>query len=52
MLKGWIAFYGGKQVEILLGKDANDLYGAKQFAIKYFNVPKSKQGLLAIEPAY
>lgn len=52
MIKGWIAFYNNKQVEILKGKDANDLWGAKQFAIKHFNVPKSKQSLIAIEPAY
>jgi hypothetical protein len=48
---GWIAMYGGKKLEIKKG-DAKDLYGAKQNALKHFKVPKSKQGLLAIEPAY
>lgn len=51
-LKGWIAFYNKKQVEIVKDKDAKDLYSAKQFAIKHFNVPKSKQSLIAVEPAY
>ena len=49
---GWIAFYNQKQLEIKKGVDANDLSGAKQFAIKAMKVPKSKQGLLSIEPAY
>lgn len=51
-LAGWIAFYNKQKVEIELDKDAKDLYSAKQFAMKYFRVPKSKQGLLAVEPAY
>lgn len=49
---GWIAIYNGKKLEIVKGKDAKDLYSAKQFAIKQLKVPKSKQGLLAIKPAY
>jgi hypothetical protein len=49
---GWIAMFNGKKVEIRKDKDAKDLYTAKQFAIKALNVPKSKQGLLAVEPAY
>jgi hypothetical protein len=48
---GWIAMYGGKKLEIKKG-EAKDLWGAKQIALKNFKVPKSKQGLLAIEPAY
>jgi len=48
---GWIAFFNGKKLEITK-KDAKNLWGAKQFAINKLKVPKSKQGLLAIEPAY
>ena len=48
---GYIAMYGDKKVEIPLNK-AKDLYQAKQIAIKMMNVPKSKQGLLSINPAY
>jgi hypothetical protein len=32
--------------------EADGLWPAKQLAIKHFNVPKSKQGLLAIKPAH
>jgi hypothetical protein len=49
---GWIAIYNGKSLEIKIDKDAKDLFTAKQFAINHFKVPKSKQGLLAIAPAY
>jgi hypothetical protein len=49
---GWIAIYNGKKIEIRKNKDADDIYGAKQFAIKALKVPKSKQGILAIAPAY
>jgi len=48
---GWIAIFKGKKLEITK-KDAKDLWGAKQFAINKLKVPKSKQGLLAIKPAY
>ena len=48
---GWIAIFKGKKLEITK-KDAKDLYSAKQFAINKLKVPKSKQGLLAIKPAY
>ena len=48
---GWIAFFNGKKLEISK-KDASSLYSAKLFAINKLKVPKSKQGLLAIEPAY
>jgi len=48
---GWIAFYGGKKLEIKKS-EAKDLWNAKQLAIQKLNVPKSKQGLLAIQPAY
>ncbi len=50
-LKGWIAIFNGKELEITL-KDAGSLYDAKKFAIKALKVPKSKVGLLAIAPAY
>jgi hypothetical protein len=49
---GWIAVYNRNKLEIKKGKDAKDLWTAKQFAMKHFKVPKSKQGLLAIKPAY
>lgn len=48
---GWIAMYNGKKVEITKS-DAKDLYSAKMYAAKELKVPKSKMGLLAIEPAY
>jgi hypothetical protein len=48
---GWIAFYGGKKLEIKKS-EADGLWPAKQLAIKHFKVPKSKQGLLAIKPAH
>ena len=48
---GWIAFYDGKKLEIKKD-EAKDLYNAKLLAIKTLKVPKSKQGLLAIKPAY
>lgn len=44
---GYIAFYGGRRVEI----HADSLYGAKLKAIEMLKVPKSKQGLLAVELA-
>lgn len=51
-LKGWIAIYKGKKLEIKLDKDADSLYGAKKFAMKELKVPNSKKGLLSIAPAY
>lgn len=48
---GWLAFYNGKKLAIRKHQ-AKDIYNAKLKAIKHFNVPKSKQGLLAIKPAY
>ena len=48
---GWIAMYADCRIEIKKN-EAKDLYGAKLLAIDLMNVPKSKQGLLAIEPAY
>lgn len=50
-MKGWIAIYNGKKVEILKS-EAKDLWGAKQLALKKLNVPKSKSNMMAIEPAY
>lgn len=50
-IAGWIAIYGGKKLEIKKS-EAKDLWGAKQLAIKKLKVPKSKQGLLAIDVAY
>lgn len=51
-LAGWIAIFQGKKIEIRKEKDAKDIWSAKEFAIKALRVPKSKQGLLAIQPAY
>lgn len=48
---GWLAFYNGKKLKIRKDQ-AKDIYNAKLKAIKHFNVPKSKQGVLAIKPAY
>lgn len=48
---GWIAIFNGKKLEITK-KDAGSLYAAKLFAIDKLKVPKSKLGLLAIQPAY
>jgi len=48
---GWIAIFKGKKLEIRK-EEATGIWEAKQIAIKKLNVPKSKQGLLAIEPAY
>jgi hypothetical protein len=48
---GWIAIYGGKQLEIKKS-EADGIWPAKQLAIKHFKVPKSKLGLLAIAPAH
>jgi len=50
-MAGWIAIFNGKKLEIKK-EEAKDLYNAKLLAIKKLKVPKSKQGLLAIEPAY
>ena len=50
---GWIAFYNKEKLEIKPKKgEIDSLNDAKQVAIKHFKVPKSKQGLLAIEPAH
>ena len=51
-IAGWIAFYNGKKLEIEKGKDADSLYDAKKFAIAKLKVPKSKQSLVSIKPAY
>jgi hypothetical protein len=48
---GWIAMYNGKRVEIKK-TEADGLYGAKVLAAQKLNVPKSKMGLLAIQPAH
>ena len=48
---GWIAIYRGKELEIKKS-EADGIWPAKQLAIKHFKVPKSKQGILAIAPAY
>ena len=50
-LAGWVAFYGYKHLEILVS-EARDIGHAKEIALKHFKVPKSKRGLLAIEPGY
>lgn len=41
---GYIAFYNGNRLELY----ARSLSAAKTKAIAYFNVPKAKQGLVAI----
>jgi len=48
---GWIAFYKNKRIEIKK-TEANDLWGAKQLAVKLMKVPKYGIGCLAIAPAY
>jgi hypothetical protein len=47
---GYIAIFQGKKVEI--PASIGGLYQAKQEAIKLLKVPKSKQGLLSVKPAY
>jgi len=50
---GWIAFYGGKKLEIRPKKgEIDSLWDAKKLAIDHFKIPKSKQGLLAVKPAH
>lgn len=49
---GWVAFYQGKQFEIRKSAEVNGIWPAKKLALAHFKVPKSKEGLLAIEPAY
>lgn len=48
---GWVAIFQGKRFEIKKS-EADGIYQAKLLAIKHFKIPKSKQGLLAIAPAY
>ena len=48
---GWIAMFKGKKMEIEKNQ-ADGIQGAKQLAIKKWNIPKEKQSLLSIEPAY
>lgn len=48
---GWIAIFNGKRLEIKK-EEADGIYQAKLIAIDKLKVPKSKQGLLAIAPAY
>ncbi len=43
--KKYEAFYNNQKKEF----EANDLYAAKLKAIDLFNIPKSKEGLLAVE---
>lgn len=51
-LAGWIAFYNNDRLEIPREDITGGIYEAKLHAIKWWRVPKSKQGLLAIAPAY
>ena len=44
-MRKYEAFYNHKKKEF----EAEDLYSAKLKAIKLFNVPRSKEGLLAVE---
>lgn len=48
---GWVAIYQGKRVEIPKN-EANSLYDAKLKAIEKLKVPKSKVGLLVVQPGY
>jgi|TARA_B110000467_G_scaffold158429_1_gene174588 hypothetical protein len=49
---GWVAIdHKGKRLEIKKS-EAKDLYNAKLLAIKKLKVPKSKESMLAIKPAY
>ena len=48
---GWIAFYNGKSISIEK-RNISGIAEAKEIALAHFKVPKSKRGLLAIEPAY
>lgn len=41
---GYIAFYQGKRIEL----HAASLYAAKLQAVKLFDVPKSKRGLISV----
>jgi hypothetical protein len=51
-LAGWVAIdHKGKRLEIKKS-EAKDLYNAKLLAIKKLKVPKSKESMLAIKPAY
>lgn len=49
---GWIAFYKHDTLVIPKDDDCASLYRAKQIAIAKLGVPKSKQSLVAVEPAY
>lgn len=48
---GWVAQFQGKRIEITKD-EANSLYDAKLKAIEKLKVPKSKIGLLSIQPGY
>ena len=48
---GWVAIYQGKRIEIPKN-EANSLYDAKLKAIEKLRVPKSKVGLLVVQPGY
>lgn len=43
-MRKYLAFYNSTSIEI----EADSLYAAKLQAIKMLNLPKSKQGLLAV----
>lgn len=56
-LAGWVAFYNGKKLEVPLDTETpagfvTSLWRAKEYAAGQLKVPKSKQGLLAVVPAY
>lgn len=44
---GYVAFYNSQRIEVY----AETLFDAKQQAVERLKVPKSKQGLLAVELA-
>lgn len=47
---GYIAIYQSKKLELPLS--IGGIYQAKLEAIKFFKIPKSKQGLLSVCPGY
>ena len=50
-VKGWIAIYNGKELEIPNDGKVKGILGAKQLAIQHFDIPMSKWGKLAISIA-
>jgi len=49
---GWVAFFKGQKLEIPKTDEINGIWQAKKYAIQKLKVPKNKESLVAIEPAY